>query len=60
MDEKQDHVRGPAAASVTLVQYGDFWQMHDLLLDHQGELDVTALSTYAGDLGLDQKRSTTI
>ncbi|WSZ80174.1 Na+/H+ antiporter NhaA [Micromonospora sp. NBC_00860] len=109
VDEKQDHVRGPADASVTLVQYGDFqcpycgkaepvirqllgdadlrfvwrhlplsdvhpharlaaeateaaaaqgqfWQMHDLLLDHQGELDVTALIKYADDLGLDQKR----
>ncbi|MBG6105744.1 Na+/H+ antiporter NhaA [Micromonospora vinacea] len=109
VDEKQDHVRGPADASVTLVQYGDFqcpycgkaepvirqllgdadlrfvwrhlplsdvhpharlaaeateaaaaqgkfWQMHDLLLDHQGELDITALIKYADDLGLDQKR----
>ena len=109
VDEKQDHVRGPATASVTLVQYGDFqcpycgtaepvvrqllgdadlrfvwrhlplpdvhpqarlaaeaaeaaaaqgkfWQMHDLLLDHQDELDIAALITYAGDLGLDQKR----
>ncbi|RAO50043.1 Na(+)/H(+) antiporter NhaA [Micromonospora saelicesensis] len=109
VDEKQDHVRGPAGASVTLVQYGDFqcpycgkaepvvrqllgdadlrfvwrhlplsdvhpqarlaaeaaeaaavqgkfWQMHDLLLDHQGELDITALIKYADDLGLDQRR----
>lgn len=109
VDEKQDHVRGPAGASVTLVQYGDFqcpycgtaepvvrqllgdadlrfvwrhlplsdvhpqarlaaeaaeaaaaqgkfWQMHDLLLGHQDELDSTALIRYAGDLGLDQRR----
>ncbi|MEU5963303.1 Na+/H+ antiporter NhaA [Micromonospora parva] len=109
VDEKVDHVRGPADASVTLVQYGDFqcpycgtaepvvrqllgdadlrfvwrhlplsdvhpqarlaaeaaeaaaaqgkfWQMHDLLLDHQDELDTAALLTYAADLGLDQKR----
>ncbi|RAO08093.1 Na(+)/H(+) antiporter NhaA [Micromonospora noduli] len=109
VDEKQDHVRGPAGASVTLVQYGDFqcpycgkaepvvrqllgdadlrfvwrhlplsdvhpqarlaaegaeaaaaqgkfWQMHDLLLDHQGELDITTLIEYADDLGLDQRR----
>ncbi|RAO62553.1 Na+/H+ antiporter NhaA [Micromonospora saelicesensis] len=109
VDEKQDHVRGPAGASVTLVQYGDFqcpycgkaepvvrqllgdadlrfvwrhlplsdvhpqarlaaeaaeaaavqgkfWQMHDLLLDHQGELDITALIKYADELGLDQRR----
>ncbi|MEU8157046.1 Na+/H+ antiporter NhaA [Micromonospora sp. NPDC048986] len=109
VDEQQDHVRGPAGASVTLVQYGDFqcpycgtaepvvrqllgdadlrfvwrhlplsdvhpqarlaaeaaeaaaaqgkfWQMHDLLLGHQDELDSTALIRYAGDLGLDQRR----
>ncbi|MEV1072825.1 Na+/H+ antiporter NhaA [Micromonospora parva] len=109
VDEQLDHVRGPADASVTLVQYGDFqcpycgtaepvvrqllgdadlrfvwrhlplsdvhpqarlaaeaaeaaaaqgkfWQMHDLLLDHQDELDAAALLTYAADLGLDQKR----
>ncbi|RAO61109.1 Na(+)/H(+) antiporter NhaA [Micromonospora saelicesensis] len=109
VNEKQDHVRGPAGASVTLVQYGDFqcpycgkaepvvrqllgdadlrfvwrhlplsdvhpqarlaaeaaeaaavqgkfWQMHDLLLDHQGELDITALIKYADELGLDQRR----
>jgi protein-disulfide isomerase len=30
--------------------------MHDLLLDHQGELDITALIKYADDLGLDQRR----
>ncbi|WP_433288819.1 Na+/H+ antiporter NhaA [Micromonospora sp. CA-244673] len=109
VDEKQDHVRGPANASVTLVQYGDFqcpycgkaepavrqllghadlrfvwrhlplpdvhpqarlaaeaaeaaaaqgkfWQMHDLLLDHQDKLNITDLIRYAGDLGLDQER----
>ncbi len=109
VDEKRDHVRGPADASVTLVQYGDFqcpycgmaepavrqllgdsdlrfvwrhlplpdvhpqarlaaeaaeaaaaqgkfWQMHDLLLDHQDKLNPTDLINYAGDLGLDQER----
>ncbi|MFI7427777.1 Na+/H+ antiporter NhaA [Micromonospora sp. NPDC049836] len=109
VDEQRDHVRGPADASVTLVQYGDFqcpycgraepavrqllghadlrfvwrhlplpdvhphaqlaaeaaeaaaaqgkfWQMHDLLLDHQDKLNLTDLLGYAADLGLDQKR----
>ncbi|RKN22172.1 Na+/H+ antiporter NhaA [Micromonospora musae] len=109
VDEKYDHVRGPADASVTLVQYGDFecpycgkaepvirqllghadlrfvwrhlplsdvhpqaqlaaeaaeaaaaqgsfWQMHDLLLDHQEKLNIPDLIKYAGDLGLDQNR----
>jgi Na+/H+ antiporter NhaA len=109
VDETRDHVRGPADASVTLVQYGDFqcpycgkaepvvrellghadlryvwrhlplsdvhpqarlaaeateaaaaqgkfWQMHDLLLEHQEKLNITDLVKYAGDLGLNQKR----
>ncbi|MER7443435.1 Na+/H+ antiporter NhaA [Micromonospora avicenniae] len=109
VDERYDHVRGPAGASVTLVQYGDFqcpycgkaepvvrqllghadlrfvwrhlplsdvhpqarlaaeaaeaagaqgkfWQMHDLLLDHQDRLSITDLIRYAVDLGLDKER----
>ncbi|HTZ92892.1 MAG TPA: Na+/H+ antiporter NhaA [Streptosporangiaceae bacterium] len=107
VDPKRDHVRGPADAPVTLVEYGDFecpycghaervvrelladygddlryvwrhlpladvhpsaqlaaeaaevaamqgkfWEMHDLLLDHQGELTARHLMRYAADLGL--------
>ena len=112
VDVDRDHVRGPAEASVTLVEYGDFecpycgqaepiirrlladfgdlryvwrhlpltdvhpraqlaaeaseaaaaqgvfWQMHDLLLDHQGELGPKDLIRYAGQLGLDVDRFT--
>ena len=107
--EDRDHVRGPAEASVTLVEYGDFqcpycgraepvvrellgdadlrfvwrhlpltdvhpqapldaaaaeaagaqgrfWQMHDLLLDHQDHLGVRDLLGYAETLGLDVGR----
>ncbi|MGK5681445.1 Na+/H+ antiporter NhaA [Actinoplanes sp. URMC 104] len=109
VDEERDHVRGPAGASVTLVEYGDFqcpycgraepvvrelltdddlryvwrhlpltdvhpqaqmaaqaaeaaglqgrfWEMHDLLIDHQEHLRIADLLAYAGDLGLDQDR----
>jgi protein-disulfide isomerase len=110
VDLDRDHVRGPAQAPVTLVEYGDFecpycgqaepsirklladfgdlryvwrhlplsdvhpraelaaeaseaaaaqgafWQMHDLLLDHQGELGPKDLIRYAGQLGLDVDR----
>jgi Na+/H+ antiporter NhaA len=105
----RDHVRGPARALVTLVEYGDFecpycgqaepvvrelldegdlryvwrhlplsdvhpnarlaaeaaevagaqgafWGMHDLLLDHQGELRPPHLRDYAERLGLDLDR----
>ena len=107
VDEERDHIRGPARALVTVVEYGDFecpycgqaepavrellrdfgdvryvwrnlpltdvhpraqiaaeaagaaakggkfWEMHDLLFDHQGELTPRDLIGYAGTLGLD-------
>jgi Na+/H+ antiporter NhaA len=109
VDPGRDHVRGPATASVTVVEYGDFqcpycgqaepvvrellgdadlrfvwrnlplsdvhpqaqlaaeaaeaaaaqgrfWEMHDLLLDHQDKLRIMDLLRYAGRLGLDQDR----
>jgi Na+/H+ antiporter NhaA len=110
VDSERDHVRGPAEAPITLVEYGDFdcpycgraepvirelladfgdlryvwrhlpltdvhsnaqlaaeaaeaasaqgafWEMHDLLLDHQGRLGARALEDYARQLGLDVER----
>ncbi len=110
VDPTRDHLRGPAGAPVTLVEYGDFecpycgraepvmrellsdfgdvryvwrhlplsdvhpnaqlaaeaaeaaaaqgafWEMHDLLLDHQGELRPSDLHSYAEQLGLDLER----
>ncbi len=107
----RDHIRGPAGAAVTLVEYGDyecphcrqvhpivnelrsrfgdrlryvfrhfpitsvhpnaqlaaeaaeaaagqgkFWEMHELLFEHQGALNREALSEYATVLGLDRQR----
>jgi protein-disulfide isomerase len=109
VDPDRDHVRGPADASVTLVEYGDlqcpycgqaepvvrelltdadlryvwrhlpltdvhpqaqlaaeateaaaaqgaFWQMHDLLLEHQDKLVFRDLQGYADQLGLDREQ----
>jgi Na+/H+ antiporter NhaA len=110
VDSERDHVRGPAEAPVTLVEYGDFecpfcgqaepvvrellgdfadvryvwrhlplsdvhpnaelaaeaseaasaqgafWEMHDLLLDHQGDLRPRDLVAYAEQLRLDVER----
>jgi Na+/H+ antiporter NhaA len=110
VDPERDHVRGPAEAPVTVVEYGDFecpycgraepivrellgdfgdvryvwrhlplsdvhpnaelaaeaaeaaaaqgvfWEMHDLLLDHQGELRPLDLHAYAEQLDLDLDR----
>jgi len=107
VDPERDHVRGPAKAHVTLVEYGDFecpycgqaehavrdlladygdlryvwrhlpltdvhphaqlaaeaseaaahqgkfWEMHDQLLDHQGDLTGKDLIRYAAEIGLD-------
>jgi Na+/H+ antiporter NhaA len=110
VDPGRDHIRGPAKALVTIVEYGDFecpycgqaepvirdllaghgevryvwrhlplndvhpraqlaaeaaeaaaiqgkfWEMHDLLLEHQDHLLTSDLIRYAGDLGLDTAR----
>jgi Na+/H+ antiporter NhaA len=110
VDPDRDHLRGPAEAPVTVVEYGDFecpycgraepvvrelladfgdvryvwrhlplsdvhpraelaaeaseaaaaqgafWEMHDLLLDHQGDLRPGDLLAYAERLGLDLER----
>jgi Na+/H+ antiporter NhaA len=110
VDPDRDHVRGPADAAVTLVEYGDlecpycnqaepvirdlladfgdlryvwrhlplddvhpharlaaeateaagvqgkFWEMHDLLFEHQDALRKTDLVRYAAELGLDVDR----
>ncbi len=110
VDPARDHLRGPAEAAVTVVEYGDFecpycgkaepivrelladfgdvryvwrhlplsdvhpnaqlaaeaseaaaargafWDLHDLLLDHQGELRFRDLVAYAEQLDLDPDR----
>ena len=111
VDPGRDHIRGPAGAPLTLVEYSDFecpfcgkatgvvrelrerfgddlryvvrhlpltdvhgyaeiaaqaaeaaaaqgrfWEMHDVLFAHQGELELEDLVGYAGELGLDVER----
>ena len=43
------------AAEAAAVQ-GSFWEMHDLLLDHQDKLKITDLLRYAEQLGLDAEK----
>jgi Na+/H+ antiporter NhaA len=45
-----------AEASEAAAVQGKFWEMHDLLLDHQGELGLRDLRQYAEQLGLDARR----
>ena len=45
-----------AEASEAAAAQGAFWEMHDILLDHQGELRPRHLQAYAERLGLDTER----
>jgi Na+/H+ antiporter NhaA len=47
-----------AEAAEAAAAQGRFWEMHDLLLDHQGELTPRDLAGYARELGLDTERFT--
>ena len=45
-----------AEAAEAAADQGAFWEMHDLLLDHQGDLQPRDLLAYAEQLGLDLER----
>jgi len=45
-----------AQASEAAAAQGKFWEMHDMLFDHQGELDRSHLIEYAQELELDVDR----
>jgi protein-disulfide isomerase len=52
------HPEAQLAAQATEVaaQQGAFWEMHDLLFEHQDALRPADLVRYAGELGLDVER----
>jgi NhaA family Na+:H+ antiporter len=50
------HAQLAAEAAEAAASQGKFWEMHDLLLQHQGSLDRKDLSDYATVLGLDRQR----
>jgi Na+/H+ antiporter NhaA len=52
------HAQLAAEASEAAAKQGAFWEMHDLLLEHQGALTVRDLTGYASSLGLDTERFT--
>jgi Na+/H+ antiporter NhaA len=50
------HAQLAAEAAEAAAEQGAFWPMHDVLLEHQGELTVHDLIRYAEQLGLDVER----
>jgi len=50
------HAQLAAEAAEAADQQGAFWDMHDVLMSHQGALTVRDLIGYASDLGLDSAR----
>jgi Na+/H+ antiporter NhaA len=52
------HAEQAAEAAEAAGKQGAFWEMHDLLLDHQDALTARDLIGYAGSLGLDVERFT--
>jgi len=53
------HAQFAAEAAEAASRQGAFWAMHDLLLDHQGDLLTSDLVGYAQQLDLDVERFTT-
>jgi protein-disulfide isomerase len=53
LTEVHPHAQLPAEAAEAANAQGKYWEMHDLLLDHQGALTVRDLVGYAENLGLD-------
>jgi protein-disulfide isomerase len=58
LNDVHAHAELAAEAAEAAAAQGAFWEMHDLLLDHQDSLTPADLMGYAGELGLDLDRFT--
>ncbi len=56
LSDVHPHAQLAAEASEAAHAQGAFWEMHDTLMDHQGELTLTDVGRYAEELGLDPER----
>ncbi len=56
LNDVHPHAQLAAEASEAAAAQGAFWPMHDLLLDHQGDLEPGDLFRYAEELELDVDR----
>jgi Na+/H+ antiporter NhaA len=58
LDDVHPHARQAAEATEAAAEQGAFWEMHDLLFQHQDKLELEDLVGYANQLGLDLDRFT--
>jgi protein-disulfide isomerase len=58
LSDVHPHARLAAEAAEAAADQGAFWEMHDLLLDHQDRLGLGDLVRYAEQLGLDVEQFT--
>jgi len=56
LSDVHDHAQLAAEAAEAAGAQGRFWEMHDLLFDHQEALTARDLLGYANELGLDMDR----
>jgi len=56
LNDVHPHAQLAAEASEAAAEQGRFWEMHDTLLNHQGELRPKDVAGYASELGLDADR----
>jgi protein-disulfide isomerase len=56
LNDVHTHAQTAAEAAEAAGGQGAFWGMHDLLLDHQGELELSDVLRYGEELGLDVER----
>jgi len=58
LNDVHPHAQLAAEAAEAAADQGAFWELHDLLLDHQDALQTDDLVAYAEQLGLDVERFT--
>lgn len=58
LSDVHEHAESAAEAAEAAGAQGSFWEMHDLLFQHQDELETEDLTGYTKRLGLDMERFT--
>jgi Na+/H+ antiporter NhaA len=56
LSDVHEHAQLAAEASEAADAQGAFWEMHDTLMEHQGDLTLIDVAKYAKELGLDWER----